>query len=255
MLLIQISPSYSSNMVGHTAPGTQLTVIWSLCLPCMVGRGLLQVLFHLMSKSESMVCIKRGDSGVVIGYQVDIFTCTLFAENFIAQLHIYPGLTGKVSPWIDFPPELGCEEYSFLGPDSWRFHGWSCFYPTISVDTPYLDASFEEAYVLPSSVSTGFLTWLVPVLIILDHSLLLEINCINYGARLGIYFYLYHRQVKCQPLKLIHYFPSHQQAIGLCTSSAPDNITLNPANKRTDWSLLTFRLPLLQLLRPLWTQE
>ena len=47
--------------------------------------------------SDSVMGIKSGDSGVVIGYQVDEFTCTWSAEWFVAHSHIYPGFTGKVS--------------------------------------------------------------------------------------------------------------------------------------------------------------
>ena len=46
---------------------------------------------------ESAVGIKPGDSGVVIGYQVDEFTHIWSAEWFVAHSHIYPGFTGKVS--------------------------------------------------------------------------------------------------------------------------------------------------------------
>ena len=42
----------SNYMVGHTALGAWQKVNKSLCLPCMVGRGLLfQVWFHLMTWS------------------------------------------------------------------------------------------------------------------------------------------------------------------------------------------------------------
>ena len=47
-----------------------------------------------MVNSESVIPC---NSGVVIGYYVDKFTHTLFAECFAAQSHIYPGHTGKVS--------------------------------------------------------------------------------------------------------------------------------------------------------------
>ena len=46
-------------------------------------------------ESESVVGIKPGDSGVVIGYQVDEFPCTWSAEWFVAYSHIYPGFTGN----------------------------------------------------------------------------------------------------------------------------------------------------------------
>ena len=43
------------------------------------------------------------------------FTCAWSVENFIARLHIYPGLTSKVSTLAHFQLEPGCEDYSFLG--------------------------------------------------------------------------------------------------------------------------------------------
>ena len=61
-----------------------------------------------------MVGIKLGDSGLVIGYQVDVFTCTWSAEWFVAHSHIDPGFTGKVSSLTLFPWNWGCEDYSFL---------------------------------------------------------------------------------------------------------------------------------------------
>ena len=64
--------------------------------------------------SDSVMGITPGDSGVVIGYQVDEFTCTWSAEQFVACSHIYPGFTGKVSSLTHFPLEPGCEDYAFL---------------------------------------------------------------------------------------------------------------------------------------------
>ena len=47
--------------------------------------------------SDSVMSIKSGDSGMVIGYQVDEFTCIWSAEQFVAHSHIYLGFTGKMS--------------------------------------------------------------------------------------------------------------------------------------------------------------
>ena len=55
--------------------------------------------------SDSVMGIKPGDSGVVIGYQVDEFTCTWSAEQFVAHSHIYPGFTGEVSSLTHFSLE------------------------------------------------------------------------------------------------------------------------------------------------------
>ena len=60
--------------------------------------------------SDSVMGIKPGDSGVVIGYQVDEFTHTWSAEQFVAHSHIYPRFSGKVSSLTLFPLEPGCED-------------------------------------------------------------------------------------------------------------------------------------------------
>ena len=67
-----------------------------------------------MFNSESVFSIQPGNSGVVIRYQDDEFTCTWSAEQFVACSHIYPGFTGKVSSLNHFPLEPGFEDYSFL---------------------------------------------------------------------------------------------------------------------------------------------
>ena len=50
-----------------------------------------------MVNSESAVGVKAVDSGVVIGYQIDEFTHTWSAQQFVACSHIYAGFTGNVS--------------------------------------------------------------------------------------------------------------------------------------------------------------
>ena len=57
--------------------------------------------------SDSVMGIKPGDSGVVIGYQVGEFTCTWSAEQFVACSHIYSGFTGRVSSLTHFPWKQG----------------------------------------------------------------------------------------------------------------------------------------------------
>ena len=56
-------------------------------------------LFHMMTQSILNLwwALKPGYSSVVIGFQVDEFTHPLVMEHFVAQSHIYPGFTGKVS--------------------------------------------------------------------------------------------------------------------------------------------------------------
>ena len=173
-----------------------------LCLPYMMGRGLLfQVWCHQMTWStESVMGIKPGDSGVVIGYQVDEFTCTWSAEWFVAHSHIYPGFTGKVSSLTYFPLEPGCEDYAFWTrllltlnrawiPSSLihlRHQNWTV--PWMSLMSLHLQSLL------------GFSTWLVPFLIILSCSLLLALELINCGARLGLFLPLCLWLPRCQHL-------------------------------------------------------
>ena len=106
--------------------------------------------------SESVEGIKPGDSIVVIGYQVDEFTCTWSAEQFVAHSNIYPGFTGKVLSLTNFQLELGCEDYSFLDQAVADFEkGLTSILTTI--ETPELDTSFDGPYFITSSVSSGFL--------------------------------------------------------------------------------------------------
>ena len=65
--------------------------------------------------SVSVMGIESGDSSMMIGYQVDEFTHTWSAEQFVAHSHIYPGFTGKVSSLTHFPLEPGCEDYVLFG--------------------------------------------------------------------------------------------------------------------------------------------
>ena len=92
--------------------------------------------------SESVMGVKPGDSGVVIGYQVDEFTGTWSAEQFVAHSHIYPGFTGKVSSLTHSPLELGCEDYSFLDQAMADFDQGLDLILTNSLETPELDVSF-----------------------------------------------------------------------------------------------------------------
>ena len=139
--------------------------------------------------SDSVMGIKPGDSGVVIGYQVDEFTCTWSAEQFVAHSHIYPGFTGKVSSLIHFPLEPGCEDYAFLDQAVADFEQGLDSILTDSLETPELDTSLEEPDAITSSVSSGFLHS-VPFLIILSCSLLLAFILINCDARLGLFLHL-----------------------------------------------------------------
>ena len=54
---------------------------------------------------ECVVDIKPGISDLLSGYQDDEFTCIWSGNHFIAQSHIYPGFTGKVSTLNHFTLE------------------------------------------------------------------------------------------------------------------------------------------------------
>ena len=73
MLLIQLFPSHSICMVGHTHLGVWQRVTQSLYLPYMAGRDSFPgcLLPSDTVHSESLVGIKSGDSGVVIEFQAD----------------------------------------------------------------------------------------------------------------------------------------------------------------------------------------
>ena len=58
--------------------------------------------------SESVVDLEPVDSSVVIGYQVDEFSHTWLVEYFVAQSHIYPAFTSKMSSLTHLPLEPGC---------------------------------------------------------------------------------------------------------------------------------------------------
>ena len=186
-----------------------------------------------MVNSKSVVGIKPGYSGVVIEYQVHIFTCTRLVEHIIAQSHIYPGFTCKVSTLIHFPLEPGSFWMSTLkteqGLDSVL---------TDSIDTPELDASFDEADAMPSSVPSGFLCSVNTVSDNCRLQLVPASHLVNFGARLGLYFCLHHRQVKCQPLSWCITFPfihQHLESGVLCHLI----LSLYPASKKIDQSRLS----------------
>ena len=208
-----------------------------------------------MVESESAVGIKPGDSGVVIGYQVDEFTHTWSGEWFVAHSHIYPGFTGEVSSLTHFPLEPGCEEYSFLHQTVADFEEGLDSFVTDSIKTPELDTSLDVPDAVTSSMSSGFLHL---------------VGTISDASKLQLAPSSRSHKLWCQarallapvPLatkmpasKLIHYFPSHPAAFGFMSSTPPDNITLTPATGRLVRVYQNFRLALVLLLMPLLIQS
>ena len=109
--------------------------------------------------SDSVMGIKPGDSSVVIGYQVDEFTCTWSAEQFVAHSQIYPGFTGKVSSLIHFPLEPGCEDYAFLDQAVADFEQGLDSILTDSLEILELDTFLEE----PDAIYLFSLFWVSPL--------------------------------------------------------------------------------------------
>ena len=103
---------------------------------------------------------------------------------------------GRLSPVVHFLLEPGCEVYSFLHYTVKDIeHGLDPII-TASIDTPELDASFDQADTIPS-FSFFKASTLTPFLIFLKYSLPVASNLINCSGRVGLSNYLSHSQVKC----------------------------------------------------------
>ena len=103
-------------------------------------------------------------------------------------------------------------------------------FSTDSVETLELDASLEEPDGFTSSVSS--------VSTISDTSKPQLAPSIQSDKMCQARVRLFHLSVagKMSASKLIQYFSSHPAAFGFQSYSLPDNITLNPASKKTDES-------------------
>ena len=159
ILLNQQSSSHSNYKVGYIALGAWQSHLITLS-SLMVGRGssfpgLVQSDDRV--DSESVMGIKPGDSGVVIGYHVDEFNCIWSEEQFVAHSHIYPGFVGKGSSLTHFPLEPGWQDYSFLDLAVANFEQGLDSILTDSTKTLELATSLDEPNVIISSVSSGFL--------------------------------------------------------------------------------------------------
>ena len=184
--------------------------------------------------SDSVMGIKHSDSGVVIGYQIDEFTCTWYEEWFVACSHIYPGFTGNVSSLTHFPLEPRCEDYAFLDQAVADFEQGLDSILTDSLETPELDTSLEKPDAITSSVSSGFL-----------HS----VSTLSDNCKPQLAPTIWTCKLWCQArallapvslptnmsaTKLICYFSSHPAAFGFWASTPPHNISLNSANRKVD---------------------
>ena len=191
--------------------------------------------------SDSVIGIKPGDSGVVIGYQVDEFTHTWSAEQFVACSHIYPGFTGKVSSLTHFPLEPVCEDYAFFDQAVADFEQGLDSILTDSLKTLELDTSLEEPDAITSSVSSRFLH---SVSTLSDNSrpqLAPSICTRKLWCQARAFLAPVSQATKMSASKLICYFSSHPAAFGFQASTPPDSISLNSPHRKVDQSFPDFQ--------------
>ena len=113
--------------------------------------------------------------------------------------------------------------------------------PSLAPSTHQIDASFDEADAMPSSVSSGFLWSVSPIS---DHSILQlapsikshKLWCLARDLLLHV-----PQAGKMSTSMLICFFSSHPAAFCSQSSLPSDNITLNPSNKRIDQSPSDFQ--------------
>ena len=194
-----------------------------------------------MVNSESVVGIKPGDSGVVIGYQVDGFTHTWSARWFVAHSHIYPWFTGKVSSLTHLLLEPGGEDYSFLEQAVADFEQSFDSILTDSIQTQGLDTSLDASEAITSSVSSGFLHLVSTISDTSNPKLASSIRSPKLWCQARALLPHVPLATKMSASKLIHFFSSHPAAFGLQSSTPPDNITFTPANRKADQSLSKFQ--------------
>ena len=130
-----------------------------------------------------------------------------------------------------FPLEPGCEHYAFLDQAVADFKQGLDSILTDSLETLELDTSLEELMLLHLLQSLlGFSTQLVPFLIILSHSFLLAFVLVTVVPGWALLAPV-SLATKMSASKLIHYISSHLAAFAVWTSTPPDNISLNSANR------------------------
>ena len=127
-----------------------------------------------MVDPEFVVGIKPGDSCVVIGDQGDEFTHAFSVEWYIGQSQIYPGFIGKMSNLTHFPLKLGCQGYTFLDHAVDDFNqGMIPSKQILSKHQNWMHSLISLMPLFLQSLEVSH-AWLVPFLIILNHSLLLD---------------------------------------------------------------------------------
>ena len=104
---------------------------------------------------------------------------------------------------------------------------------SLTIKTPELGASLDEADTMPSLISTGFLHLVSPISDISEVQLAPSIKSHTW-CHAGMLLLSVTQAGKMVISKLIHHFSSHPAAFGFQASSTPPNIILNPTNNQTD---------------------
>ena len=224
LLLSQLFLNHPIYMVGHPALGAQQSQ--PIPLPSLHdGEGSScpgLVPSDDMVDSESVMGAKPGDSGVVIGYQVDEFTCTWSAQWFVTCSHIYPGFPGKVLSLTHFPLEPGCEDYAFLDQALADFKQGLDSILTDSLEIPELHTSLDEPDVITSSVSSGFLRLVSTLSNNSKLQLAASIQTCKLWCQGRALLAPVSLATKMSASKLIPYFSSQSTAFGFWASTPPD---------------------------------
>ena len=128
----------------------------------------------------------------------------------LSWLHRQGVITNLLSTWM----WMWMWRLFFSGPSSCRLWARSGFHPHwLSICQNWIHHLRSLMSLLLQSL-WGSYTWCVTFLILLNCSLLLASNLINYGARLDHYFCLWHWQVRCQHLNWFDIFPVIQPYLG-----------------------------------------
>ena len=108
--------------------------------------GVTTVLQQQLNNCESVVGMKCGDPGVVIGYQVNVFTYAWSVECFLASSHIYAGFSGSVLTLS----HLNHGVRNTLWNKLLELLSMVLIPSLLTAETLELDASLDEADTMPS---------------------------------------------------------------------------------------------------------
>ena len=245
LLLIQLFPKHPIYFVEHTALGAQWRITCSLCLPYMMGRGLLfQVWCHQIMWAT--LNLWWALNLVIPVWWLGIRLISLLTPGLQSSLlptpTFYPGFTGKVSSLTHFPLELGCEDYAFLDQAVADFAQGLDSILTDSLETLELDTSLEDPdAITSSSVSSGFLCSVSTVSDNSEPQLAPSIWTHKLWCQARPLLAPVSLATKMLASKLICFFSSHTAAFGFWASTIPNNISLISANRKADQSLSDFQ--------------